>query len=431
MQSGVENLVVESQELTQNEIGGSLRGISQGNADGAAPDAEVLAEMQQLRAEIMALEVRQLIVASGLSDKAQEALTLMTQGRDASFATELIELQRKAIGQASKAAGERSNPSTVTEGMMTTAHEQVQSALNWIFGVREEPLPVPSMRSISDLYQDITGDREWVGVFHPEWSQLSAASTTTLAGMVVNALNKVVKMHYDNLAAYRWYERVVDVAPHDGSTHDVQFILMDGLANLPVVTEGAAYTAAIVGDSKETLSFTKRGHYVGITLEAIRRSDIQRIQAIPRSMIQASVRTRSEAIASIFTVNGGVGPTLADDATALFHANHGNLGTAAFGTAGWSAARARIWGQTIPGTNKPLGIWPTYVLVPIGLYDTALTEFGYGTGDVGKPNAAGTAQTVNPFGESRLGDPRPVPIPVPEWSDENDWACLVDPRCTR
>jgi hypothetical protein len=312
--------------------------------------------------------------------------------------------------------------------MMTTPQDRVQSALNWIFGVRDEPLPAPSMRSIRDLYQVITGDYDWHGVFNPTWSQLSAASTTTLAGMVVNAFNKVVRMHYDNMATYRWYERIVDVVPHDGSTHDVQLVMVDGLANLPAVTEGGAYTEATVGDAKESLAFTKRGHYVGITLETIRRSDIQRIQAIPRAMVQASIRTRSAAVASIFTANSGTGPTLADDSTVLFHANHGNLDTTAFGTSAWAAARTRIWEQQIPGTSKPLGLWPTFVLVPIELYDSALVEFGYGNGDVGKPSSGGSAQTVNPYGESRMGDPRPVPIPVPEWTDATDWAYIVDPR---
>src|SRR5262245_32554501 len=118
--------------------------------------------------------------------------------------------------------------------------------------------------------------------------------------------------------------------------------MVDGLANLPTVVEGAACTEVTVGDSKDSLGSSKRGHYVGITLETIRRSDIQRIQAIPRAMVQASIRTRSAAIAAIFTANSGTGPTLADDSTVLFHANHGNVSTTAFGTAGWAAARTRI-----------------------------------------------------------------------------------------
>jgi hypothetical protein len=197
---------------------------------------------------------------------------------------------------------------------------------------------------------------------------------------------------------------------------------------LPTVSEGAPYTEATVGDAKEAMSFAKRGHYVGITLESIRRSDIQRIQAIPRLLVQGAIRTRSAAIAAIFTQASGTGPTLAQDSTVLFHSSHGNVDTTAFGTTGWAAMRSAIFEQVVPGTGKPLGLWPTYVLVPIELYDGALTEFGYGSGDVGKPNSGGTAQTVNPYGESRPGDPRPIPIVVPDWTDANDWAAIVDPR---
>jgi len=315
----------------------------------------------------------------------------------------------------------------ITAGQMQTPQDRVQSALNWLMGIRTEAVPPPNMRSIRDLYQAITGDVNWYGMFNPEWAQLSA-NTTTLAGMVTNALNKIVRQHYDNLITYRWYEPLVSVVPHDGTTQSVQLIMVDGVANLPTVSEGAAYTEATVGDSKESMSFTKRGHYVGITLEAIRKSDIQRIQAIPREMIKASIRTRSAAIAGLFSQASGVGPTLADDSKALFHTDHGNLLTAALADTAWAAARAGIWAQTVPGTSSPLGLWPTFCLVPIELFDTALTLFGYGSGDVGKPNSAGTASEVNPYGMSRSGDPRPIPVAVPEWTDANDWAYLVDPR---
>lgn len=411
-------------------LAGSPRGASAAQLPAAAEQGNggLVDEVRALRAQIDAERVEQMIAGSRLSEEGKAVVRLAAAGKDVAFAAQLIEAQRKADGARVEGSLVRGIRPVITEGMMMTGGDRVQSALSWIFGVRDEALPVPSMRSIRDLYQVVTGDHDWRGIFNPEWSQLSAASTSTLAGMVVNALNKVVKMHYDNMATYRWYERIVDVAPHDGTTNDVQLIMVDGLANLPTVGEGAAYTEAVVGDSKESFSFTKRGHYVGITLEAIRRSDIQKIQAIPRAMVQGSIRARSAAIAGIFTTASGVGPTLADDSLALFHATHANLATVAFSSAEWAAARTRIWEQTVPGTSKPLGLWPTFVLVPIELYDSALTEFGYGNGDVGKPSAAGTAQTVNPYGESRIGDPRPVPVPVPDWTDSNDWAYMVDPR---
>ena len=284
------------------------------------------------------------------------------------------------------------------------------------------------MRNIRSVYLDITGDWDFQGRFFPDQAKLSAAATTTLTGMAVNALNKVIRMHYDNMMTYRWFESIVNVVPHDGSTQPIQMIMLDGLANLPTVGEGFPYTEGLTGDSKEVASFNKYGVYVGITLEMFRRSDIAKIQAIPRELMKATVRTRSAAIAGIFTQASGTGPTLADDSTVLFHSNHGNVSSTAYSLTEWAAARKRIWNQTVPGTGKPLGLWPTFVLCPIDLYDTMLTDFGYGSGDVGKPTAAGTAQQPNPYADSQLGNPRPIPIPVPDWTDTNDWAQIVDPR---
>lgn len=388
---------------------------------------QLRAELAQMHADLRAVRTEQLLAQSGLGTAALAAVRLAAQHQPPEVVEELVEAQRRveaAIVQREVVRGIR----PVVEGDMLTTQDHFQAALNWMFGSERDPIPAPSLRRIGDLYQMITGDFNWYGTFNPEFSQLAAASTSTLAGMVVDALNRVVEQHFNNMMVYRWFEPIVSVAPHSGTTHDVNLIMVDGMANLPSVSEGAAYTEALVGDSKESMAFVKRGHYVGITLEAIRKSDIQRIQAIPREMVKSSVRTRSAAIAGIFTQASGTGPTLAQDSTVLFHSNHGNLDTGAFDAAEWAEARTRIWKQVIPGTGKALGLWPTFGLFPIDLYDTALTLFGYGAGDVGKPNSAGTAQEVNPYGNSRPGDPRPIPIAVPDWTDTNDWAYIVDPR---
>lgn len=388
--------------------------------------SEVVAAVEELRREREAERRLAVLRSSGLSEAGQAAVRAAGEVDVVTF-ERLVEAQLAAEAAAAERGLVRGVRPLGTL-QMETPEDRVQAALDWVFGWQGAALPSPSMRNVRELYQAITGDSEWRGMFNPAYAQLSAASTTTLAGMVVNALNKVVRMHYDNMATYRWYEPLVMVTPHDGTTHDVQLILVDGMANLPTVLEGAAYTEATVGDSKESMAFVKRGHYVGITLEAFRRSDIQRLQAIPREMVKSAVRTRSAAVAALFTVNSGTGPTMAEDSTVLFHSSHGNLGTGAFGATEWAAARSRIWKQTVPGTGNRLGLWPTYCLVPIDVYDSALEIFGYGSGDVGKPNAGGTAQTPNPYGQSRAGDPRPIPVAVPEWTDTNDWAYLVDPR---
>jgi hypothetical protein len=37
-------------------------------------------------------------------------------------------------------------------------------------------------------------------------------------------------------------------------------------------------------------------------------------------------------------------------------------------------------------------------------------------------------QDVNPYAQDRPGDPRPIPIAVPEFTDTGDWAYIVDPK---
>jgi hypothetical protein len=266
----------------------------------------------------------------------------------------------------------------------------------------------------------------WRGIFDRESGYaLAAANPTTLPGLAVDAMNKVMIPLWDTLAVYRWFEMIVSVQPNDGSLHDLKWIQFGGLSNLSVVADGAAYTEKSVADSKEADAFVKHGNYVGVTRKMLRNSLIGEIQAVPRALAIAAVRTRSANIANIFTSNSGVGPTLDQDSTALFHSNHGNVATTAYSWTGWKAARLECFKQTELGSAKRQGLWPKFWLGPADLYDQALIDFGYGAGPGGKPGSGDN--DVNPYGESRPGDPRPIPVAVPEFTDTGDWAYLSDP----
>jgi hypothetical protein len=303
--------------------------------------------------------------------------------------------------------------------------DQLQAAWDWIFGVPGSSPPPPDIRRTDRLYYLLTGDGEWRGVFNGR-DALAAATSSTLADMAVNAMNKVIVPLYDRLVNYRWFEPLVTVQATDGSLHDMAWIQFGGIADLPVVAEGAAYTELTVADSKESDAFVKYGGYVGITDKLLRNSDVAKLQAIPRALTIAAVQTRSAKIASIFTQASGTGPTLDQDNVVLFHTNsHGNLAATAFSFAAWAAARLECYKQTEMGSSKRQGLWPKFWLGPADLYDAALDIFGYGAGIGGQPGTANN--DVNPYALARPGDPRPIPIAVPEFTDVNDWAYLADP----
>jgi hypothetical protein len=82
-------------------------------------------------------------------------------------------------------------------------------------------------------------------------------------------------------------------------------------------------------------------------------------------------------------MNNGTGPVMGTDGKALFHNDHGNLKTEAFGTddSAWNAVREEAYQQTELGTTARIALMPRYALVPIQLYTQALKVFGYGTGE--------------------------------------------------
>lgn len=312
-------------------------------------------------------------------------------------------------------------PSRIT---LTTGMDQMQAAWDWIFGVPQALTPPPDLRRTDALYRYLSGDLNWSGVFD-EREALANANATTLANMVTNAMNKVIVHLYNRLDVYRWFEQIVTVQPTDGSLHDMAWIQFGGIGDLPVVADGAAYTELSVDDSKESDAFIKYGGYVGITEKVIRNSDVAKIQAVPRALTVAAVQTRSAKIAAIFSSNSGVGPTLDQDSKALFHNDHSNLATTAFSWTAWKAARVECAKHAELASSKRTGFFPRYGLFPVDLYDEALQVFGYGQGAGGVPGTANN--DLNPYGVGRPGDPRPIPIAVPDWTDTNDWGYLVDP----
>lgn len=325
----------------------------------------------------------------------------------------------------------------IFESQMTTGLDMVENAIAWLFTDPADDdtdnaleTPPPSMRSIRQLYYDTTGDWEGHGVFKQAQTKLASANTTTFAGAVLNAVNKRVDRYYRRFTTYRWFEKIVHVMSHDGSWNELDMVTVNGIQMLPIVGEGKPYLEAPAGDVREQLMFTKRGQYVGITLEAIKRNNIERMRHIPVELMQSCVRTRSRQVANIWTRNGKLGNPMTQDNLTLFHASHGNLLTAQLAQASWRQARTMTFKQPVPGSNgERYGLRPQIVLVPEDLRDDTKVMFSIGAGGMqqGRPNTAGTAQEANPYGMADDEDKRAMIVTVPDWEDVNDWGWIVDP----
>ncbi len=287
------------------------------------------------------------------------------------------------------------------------------------------PNDVHPLSGVREFYLALSGDYEMAGVFHGERVMLANVTSTTMASIVANVMNKVVVQEFQNYP--RWWEPICRVENFN-TLQQVRWVMLGGVGELPTVAEGAAYTELTWDDAHQTASWVKKGGYLGLTLEAMDTDDVGRLRAAPRALAHAAWLTLSKSVSAVFTESAGVGPALADG-KALFHADHGNLGTTALSAASWAAARLAMRKQTELNSGERLGALtsPRYLLVPPELEGTAVALFA----SEGLPGTANN--DVNPESEgnshdARLAAARRRVIVADLWTDANDWAAVADPR---
>ncbi len=268
------------------------------------------------------------------------------------------------------------------------------------------------------------------GLFQGERVQFANVNSSTMANLVANALNKRLTAEFQ---AYEQWWRPIVLEEDFTSLQTIRWTLLGGVGELPTVAEGAAYTELTWDDSAESSAFVKKGGYLGLTLEAIDKDETGRLRSAPRALAQAAWLTLSKLIASVFTANGGVGPTLSDG-KALFHADHGNLGNSPLTLSAYTAVRAAMRKQSELHSGERLGALtaPKFLLVPPELEMTALQVLA-SEADYTYTLSNGPAAPLNPNTQGntlneRLAYARQRVIVVDLWTDANDWAAVCDPR---
>lgn len=270
----------------------------------------------------------------------------------------------------------------------------------------------PRLSGIRELYDTLTGDWDRRGVFVGGRVQLANVTTSTMADVVANVLNKVLMRAYE--ARPQWWKPIV--TEEDFPTmQDPKWTSLGGILNLATVVEGGPYVEATWADAYETSSFIKTGNYIGLTLEMIDKDDIGAIRALPAKLAYAAQRTLSASVAGLLTGSSGTGPQLADGYQLFDASNHANLLTAALDSDGWWAVVVAMFNNGELHTTYAQGVRPRYCVVPISLEKTALGIF---TSDF--PPGAST------FEQNMLRNSAAVVV-CPGMTDTTDWAAVADP----
>ncbi|HSF80934.1 MAG TPA: hypothetical protein VLA49_06850 [Anaerolineales bacterium] len=415
-----------------NPHGGSE--MTQPNTSQAAPETtppQGTTVAEEWNAAVRRSAAASIIAASGLPAASRERLAALDYEtpeavnqaiqEEQNFLARLVEDQTVQIGGAAPRGG------GVQVGL--NGVERVRLAAEALLAGTRPASNVAPLSGIRELYILLSGDYEMTGMFQGERVYLANVNSSTMAGMVANALNKAVVNVFQQYP--RWWEPISQVMDFS-SLQQVKWITLGGVGELPTVAEGAAYTEMTWDDQTETATFVKKGGYLGLTLEAIDKDDTRKLQAAPQALAQAAWLTLSKAVSGIFTDNAGVGPTMSDS-VALFNAAHNNLNTTALSVTSWAAVRTAMRKQTELHSGERLGaiVAPKYLVVPPDLEITALQVLT-SSHDYTYALANGTAAPQNIFAQgneamARLQSAQGRVIVVDLWTDTNNWAAVADP----
>ncbi len=271
------------------------------------------------------------------------------------------------------------------------------------------------VHSFKECYIEVTGDRQVTGLLkNCDMSRLAESlgegfresiASTTFADALGTSITRRMQAIYTGMVELDAWRKVAITTPvNDFRTQER--VRIGGYGNLPDVAQGDAYTALnSPGDDKATYAVTKRGGTEDVTMEAIVNDDVQAIRRIPLELALAAKHTLYEFVFDFFRTSPAI-----HDGVALYHANHGNLFAAALDATAFAAHRIAMLKMTRAGSSKRLATGPRTVLVPFELEETAFNLF------VRNQNLDKTfVQTINP-----------EVIPVPYWTDANDWVTVAD-----
>lgn len=264
------------------------------------------------------------------------------------------------------------------------------------------------VRSIRECYIEITGDRRVTGYLREcDQAQLrEALGSDTWPDVLGDSIRRRMVTDYQVANQYDVWRRVCTTVPlADFRTNERT--RWGGYGDLPIVAERDPYLALeSPTDEKATYAPAKRGGVETVTIEMIKNDDVGTVQRIPTKMSRAAKRTLSKFVLDFIRTN----PVIYDGKT-LFHADHGNLGSTALGSASLAAARLAMLKQGELNTNDRLGIMAKSLLFPSDLEETAADLFRRSTNN------------DKTFVQSLVLDL----IPVWYWDDATDWSLCADP----
>lgn len=193
--------------------------------------------------------------------------------------------------------------------------------------------------------------------------------TSDFPVLLENAMHKTLQASYAT-AALTWNRFCATGSVSDFRAHNRY--RTGSFGSLDAVNElGEFVNKSIPDGEKASITAGTKGNIINLSRTAIINDDLGAFVGLSNMLGRAAARTVEADVYALLALNGGLGPAMADGKS-LFHADHGNIGTAAaISMAAIDADRVTMAMQKDVSGNDYLDLRPSVLLVPIGLGGTA------------------------------------------------------------
>lgn len=147
-----------------------------------------------------------------------------------------------------------------------------------------------------------------------------AMTTSDFPALLSNVANKALLAGYET-APETWQEWCGVGSVSDFKTHDL--VSVSETEDLDEISESQPYGYGKRADAKEQYKIVTYGKLFAITRQTIINDDLSALTDTPRNHGEAAARKVGDLPYAVLTANSAM-----RDSVALFHASHGNLGTA-------------------------------------------------------------------------------------------------------
>ncbi|WP_282266510.1 ClpP-like prohead protease/major capsid protein fusion protein [Stenotrophomonas sp. PS02298] len=228
-------------------------------------------------------------------------------------------------------------------------------------------------------------------------------STSDFPAILGNTVNRSLRAGYD--AAPRTFLPFSRQATLP-DFKEISRVQLGGAPSLKRVVEGGEYEQGSIGEGAEKYRVHKYGRIVALTWETIVNDDLDALSRIPFAFGASASDLESDLVYAILTNN----PNMADGVP-LFHATHGNLGTAAKLADALDPSKANPLAAMRKAMRLQKGIEgryitvnPQFLILPPSLEEVALKATNAAIVAAKGVDLNVTGVTLTPIVEPRLED---------------------------